>query len=228
MWSRRHRDLGRARNQVACRLHAVLCELVPGGVPEEITAGQAASILAASHASRRGGAGPPGARRRAPEDLRGIDAQIRETKKKLLPQSGQPGPRLPRCSGSARSSPPRSSATSATCPGSPTGITSPPTTAPPRSRCPPAAGRSTGCPCAATGGINHAIHMAAITQIRYRHSPGRAYYDKKLAEGKTGKEALRCLKRQISDAIYARLQADARPRRSRAGKGPGRATGERL
>src|SRR5271165_1601178 len=35
VWSRRHRDLGRAKNQVACRLHAVLCELVPGGVPEE-------------------------------------------------------------------------------------------------------------------------------------------------------------------------------------------------
>jgi len=31
VWSKRHRDLGRARNQVACRLHAVLCELVPGG-----------------------------------------------------------------------------------------------------------------------------------------------------------------------------------------------------
>src|SRR5487761_1072071 len=58
--------------------------------------------------------------------------------------------------------------------------------------------------------INHAIHMAAITQIRYPHSGGRAYYDKKAAEGKTHKEALRCLKRRISDAIYARLQADAR------------------
>src|SRR5207237_8859762 len=31
VWSRRHRDLGRAKNQVACRLHAGLCELVPGG-----------------------------------------------------------------------------------------------------------------------------------------------------------------------------------------------------
>lgn len=47
VWSRRHRDLGRARNQAACRLHAVLCELVPGGVPEEITAAQAARILEA-------------------------------------------------------------------------------------------------------------------------------------------------------------------------------------
>jgi transposase len=58
--------------------------------------------------------------------------------------------------------------------------------------------------------INHALHMAAITQIRHRHSDGRAYYDRKIAEGKTHKEALRCLKRRISDAIFARLQADAR------------------
>jgi hypothetical protein len=58
--------------------------------------------------------------------------------------------------------------------------------------------------------LNHAIHMAAVTQIRYRHSPGHAYYQKKRAEGKTGKEALRALKRQVSDAIYACLQADAR------------------
>jgi hypothetical protein len=58
--------------------------------------------------------------------------------------------------------------------------------------------------------MNHAIHMAAITQIRHVHSDGRAYYDRKIAEGKTHKEALRCLKRRISDAIYARLRADAR------------------
>ena len=58
--------------------------------------------------------------------------------------------------------------------------------------------------------INHALHMAAITQIRHAHSDGRAYYERKIAEGKTHKEALRCLKRRISDAIYARLRADAR------------------
>ena len=58
VWSRRHRDLGRAKNQVACRLHAVLCELVPGGVPEEITAAQATRILERSRAVRRRRAGP--------------------------------------------------------------------------------------------------------------------------------------------------------------------------
>jgi len=65
----------------------------------------------------------------------------------------------------------------------------------------------------------HAIHMAAVTQIRYRHTKGRAYYDKKVAEGKTPKEALRALKRQISDAIFACLQEDAR--RAAAAKSPG-------
>jgi transposase len=57
--------------------------------------------------------------------------------------------------------------------------------------------------------LNHAIHMAAITQIRHRHSPGYAYYQRKLAEGKTRKEAIRALKRRISDALYDRLVADA-------------------
>ena len=65
--------------------------------------------------------------------------------------------------------------------------------------------------------LNHAIHMAAITQVSHRHSQGRAYYDKKLAEGKTPKEALRALKRQVSNAIFACLQADARRAAARSG-----------
>ncbi|HUI27930.1 MAG TPA: IS110 family transposase [Candidatus Kryptonia bacterium] len=57
--------------------------------------------------------------------------------------------------------------------------------------------------------LNHAIHMIAITQIRNRNSPGRAYYERKLAQSKTKKEALRALKRKISDVIYRQLVADA-------------------
>jgi transposase len=63
--------------------------------------------------------------------------------------------------------------------------------------------------------------MAAVTQIRHRHSDGRAYYDRKLAEGKTSKEALRSLKRRVSDAIFARLQADARRAAATRPEGPG-------
>jgi transposase len=58
--------------------------------------------------------------------------------------------------------------------------------------------------------LNHVARMAAVTQIRYRHSEGRTYYERKVAEGKSPKEALRALKRRVSDAIFAQLQADAR------------------
>jgi transposase len=55
--------------------------------------------------------------------------------------------------------------------------------------------------------LNHAIHAAAITQIRFQ-TPGRIYYDRKVTEGKTNKEALRALKRRISDAVYRKLVED--------------------
>ena len=43
IWARRHHDLSRSRNQVACRLHAAMCELVPGGLAKGITAAQASA-----------------------------------------------------------------------------------------------------------------------------------------------------------------------------------------
>jgi transposase len=81
VWAKRHRDLGRARTQVACRLHAVLCELIPGGVSKRISAAHAACLLEEFV--------PPGAVQAARcelateflEDLRRIDAQMREAKK---------------------------------------------------------------------------------------------------------------------------------------------------
>ncbi len=57
--------------------------------------------------------------------------------------------------------------------------------------------------------LNRVTHIAAITQIRF-DTPGRAYYRRKLAEGKSTREALRCLKRRISDAIYQQLRVDQR------------------
>lgn len=57
--------------------------------------------------------------------------------------------------------------------------------------------------------LNHAIHTAALTQIAHDH-PGRVYYQRKLAEGKTKKEAMRALKRRISDVVYRQLRNDTR------------------
>ena len=56
--------------------------------------------------------------------------------------------------------------------------------------------------------MNHMIHIAATSQLRH-DTEGRAYYRRKLAAGKTKAEAMRCLKRRISDALFRRLQADA-------------------
>jgi transposase len=83
VWSKRYRDLGRTRTQVVCRLHAVLCELIPGGVSKAITAPAAARLLASIT--------PAGAAEAARcelaadflDDLRRIDGQLREARKKL-------------------------------------------------------------------------------------------------------------------------------------------------
>jgi hypothetical protein len=75
--------------------------------------------------------------------------------------------------------------------------------------------------------MNHMIHIAAATQIRL-DTEGRRYYRRKLAQGKTRMEAMRCLKRRISDALYRQLLVDARAaEQTTAGTGP-RGTAGRL
>ena len=69
--------------------------------------------------------------------------------------------------------------------------------------------------------VNHMIHIAAISQIRL-DTEGRTYYRRKRAEGKKSLEAIRCLKRRISDAIYRQLVQDAhRADLESVGTGPG-------
>ncbi|SFP99089.1 hypothetical protein SAMN05660464_0381, partial [Geodermatophilus dictyosporus] len=55
--------------------------------------------------------------------------------------------------------------------------------------------------------LNRVLYTMAITQIR-ADTEGRAYYLRKRAEGKTGREALRCLKRRLSDLIYKTMHDD--------------------
>lgn len=68
--------------------------------------------------------------------------------------------------------------------------------------------------------MNHVLHIAAIVQLRH-DTEGRAYYRRKLAAGKTPLEALRCLKRRLSDVIYRRLLTDARTADDAAKTDPG-------
>jgi transposase len=220
IWSKRHRDLGRSRTQVVCRLHAVLCELIPGGVSKHITAAAAARLLESI--------APAGAVEAARaelaaaflEDLRSIDARIRETRKTLAGAVQAAGTSLTGLFGvgpviaaavigdvrevSRFGGRDHFAAYNGTAP------------------IEVSSGQRKIYRLSRRGNrrLNHAIHMVAVTQIGHRHSEGRTYYDKKLAEGKTPKEALRSLKRQISNAIFACLQADARRAAARA-EGPG-------
>jgi transposase len=220
VWSKRHRDLGRSRTQVACRLHAVLCELVPGGVRKEITAAHASRLLAAAE--------PAGAVALARweladdflEDLRRLDGQMSQTRKKLAVAVKASGTTLTEVFGVGP-------VIAAIVLGEVEDVSRF------RDRDRFAAYNGTAPVEVSSGNrkvhrlsrrgnrrVNHAIHMAAITQIRHAHSEGRAYYDKKIAEGKSPKEALRALKRRISDALYRRLRADGR----RAGSAPAQVT----
>lgn len=61
--------------------------------------------------------------------------------------------------------------------------------------------------------LNTALHRIAVTQLR-RPGPGRDYLQRRLAAGDTKTEAIRALRRRISDEVYRRLEADERQRRS--------------
>ena len=221
VWSKRHRDLARARNQVACRRPRGAVRTVRGGFGKEITAGQAARVLDAITPSGGIAQARCELAGQFPGDLRNLDAQLRQAKKKLAVAVRASQTTLTGIFGVGP-------VIAGTIIGDVGDISR-------------FASRDHFAACNGTAPIEvssggriihrlslrgnrragHAIHMAAITQISHRHSDGRAYYDRKIAEGKTCKEALRCLKRRISNAIYARLRADARPAAAASMKGPG-------
>ena len=201
------------------------CGLIPGGVSKQITAGQAGRILESVTPAGAVAAARWELAAEHAAGLRGIDAQIRQTRKKIDAAVRGAGTSLTGIFGVGP-------VIAAAVIGDVRDV----------SRFPSRdhfASYNGTAPVEVSSGqrkiyrlsrrgnrrLNHAIHMAAVTQIRYRHSNGRAYYDKKLAEGKTPKEALRALKRQVSDAIYTVLQADARKAAPQPGE-PGRATGD--
>jgi transposase len=68
--------------------------------------------------------------------------------------------------------------------------------------------------------MNHVLYIAAFVQLRH-DTPGRAYYRRKLAAGKTPMEAMRCLKRRLSDAVYRQLLADSQHQNPTGEAGPG-------
>jgi transposase len=217
--AKRNNELGRARNKTACRLHALLAELVPGGIPNEINAASAERMLdgAKPHS-------PVEVARHALalehlDDLRRLDTQMRTSKARIAEAIAASGTSLTELFGVG----PVVAAMLIGYTGDVARF---------RNRDHFAAYTGAAPIEVSSGGrithrlsrrgnrqLNHALHIAAITQIRFAHSPGRAFFERKIAEGKTKKEAVRALKRRI-----ARLPTA--PHRRPHTDGPGRATGD--
>jgi transposase len=212
---KRHSDLGRLRNRSACRLHALLCELVAGGISKEITPNKAQRLLESFTPTT------PVERTRHPlaldhvEDLRHLDTQLRASRRRVKEAVAASGTSLTDIFGIgpivaamiightrdvARFT--TRDRFAAYCGTAPVAFES--------------GGRSIHrLSLRGNRQLNHAMHIVAVTQIAHRHSPGRGFYDRKLAEGKTPKEALRALKRRISDVVFAQLRTET------ARRGPG-------
>jgi transposase len=74
--------------------------------------------------------------------------------------------------------------------------------------------------------INKVLHIMAVVQLSH-DTEGRAYYRRRLAAGKTPMEAMRCLKRRLSDLVYRQMVNDAKRARKRR-TGPGGQSGATL
>jgi transposase len=210
VWSRRYRDLGRLRTQVMCRLHTVLCEMTPGGFGKEISAEQATRALAGITADSPVTQARLELAHDLVADLRRIDEQRRDVKRRTARAIASSATSITEIYGVGP-------IVAATVLGYVRDIHRFPT------RDQFAAYNGTA-PIEASSGnrkiyrlsrrgnrqLNYVIHIAAVSQIRHPGTTGRTYYDRKIAEGMTGKAALRSLKRKLSDALYARMIDDAR------------------
>jgi transposase len=203
----RHHDLTGLRTQAACRLHVMFRELIPGGARLRVSAAHARRLL--------DGIEPVDAvsserHRLAYEhlaDIERIDAEIDAVKQRIAAQVAATGSAITELHGVGPVIAAivlgqvgdigrfRTRAQFANYNG----------TAPIE-----ASSANKNRHRVSTRGnraLNHAIHMIAVTQVGH-DTPGRAYYLRKQAEGKSRKEALRSLKRRVSDAVWRQLQLD--------------------
>ena len=222
VWARRYRDLGRLRTQAVCRLHAVLCELTPGGFGKELSAAQAIEVLDGVDADSLVAQAKLELARDLVADLQRIDQQRREVKRRAARAVAASGTSITGIYGVGP-------IVAATVLGYVRDIRRFPT----RDRF---ASYNGTAPIEVSSGdrkiyrlsrrgnrqLNRVIHIVAVSQIRHRGSDGRDYYERKRGEGMTGRCALRSLKRKISDTLYARMLNDVL---RDDGKDPGGQTG---
>ena len=212
----RRRSLGEDHTRMVCQLHQLLLELIPGGAKKALSAAQARALLA--RVRPRDAAGK--ARRRVAaeliSDLERIYQRKKDANKKLTALLRATGTTLTDLHGMGPSGAARLLVEVID-------ITRFPTRA-------HFASWNGTAPIDASSGdqvrhrlsragnrqINRVLHIMAVVQLR-NQTEGRAYFDRKVAAGKTPMEAMRALKRRLSDVVYRQMITDARA----AGTGPG-------
>jgi len=212
-------ELGAARTATVNRLHRLLMELIPGGAKRDLSAAQAKKLLAVVRPRDLVGR----TRRRLAAqlivDLQSIDTRIKTADTELDQLVIATGSRLQDLYGIGPSS-------SARLLGDVGDVS--------RFRTKNHFATWNGtAPLDASSGeqkrhrlsragnrrINRVLHIMAIVQLRNPGTPGRIYYDRKVAAGKTPMEAMRALKRRLSDVVYHRLVLDQKHhRQSRPGR----------
>ena len=207
--SERREDLVAERTRALNRLHALLRDLLPGGVTGKLSADRAARILRGIRV--RGGASARLRRRLASEvlrDVRTLDRKIADLSRRIEAEVEASGTTLTQIFGIGP-------ILAARIIGTVGNVVRFPTKA-------HFASYSGTAPVEASSGevvrhrlsvlgnrkLNYALHMVATSHAR-SDARGSAYYRKKIAEGKSRKEALRCLKRRVADAVFRSLVADS-------------------
>jgi transposase len=207
--SERRAQLVAGRTQVLCRLHAVLRSLVPGGAKRFLSVTQAAAVLRGIRPITAIDRERKAIARELLTDVRDLDARIKTIDTRIALEVRATETSLTEIHG-----------VGPVLAAKIIGIVGDINRFPTRARFAAYAGVS---PVEASSGahvrhrlnrrgnrqLNYAIHMIAVTQ-RAHPGPGRDYFERKLADGKSPAEARRCLKRHIANAVYRHLRNDAR------------------
>ena len=203
-----HREhLIKTRTQTINRLHVVLTKLVAGGAPKDLTAEDAAALLRGVRPRDVAGKTLRGLAADLISEIRALDRRITKAARDIEAAVGASGSTLTELHGIGVLTAGkilgrvgdigrfRSAAAFASYTGTaPIEVSSGDVT---RHRLSRAGDRQ----------LNSCLHIMALTQIR-SHPEGKAYYQRKRAEGKSKKEALRCLKRRLSDQVYRQMLRD--------------------
>jgi transposase len=217
----RRRRIGEDHTRMVCQLHQILLELLPGGAKRDLSAAQARRLLAAVRPADPAGKTRKRVAMELVADLERVYARKKAASKELVELVRQTGTGLLALHGIGPSGAARLLVDVGDITRFPTKghFASWTGTAPIDA----SSGDNVRHRLSRGGNrqVNRALHMMAVVQLR-NPTEGKRYYDRKVAAGKTPNEAMRCLKRRLSDIVYRTMLNDlVTAAAAPSGTGPG-------